>query len=61
VGAHECTRLVYSLRGLGGMSYPFKGFESSEWAYLGKTRGHAGQLQLLRFVLRCVGRWVIHV
>jgi hypothetical protein len=33
-------------RGLKGMSYPFKGFESSEWAYLGKMRGHAEQLLL---------------
>jgi hypothetical protein len=31
-----------SPRGLGGMSYPFKGFESSEWARLGKTRGCTG-------------------
>jgi hypothetical protein len=35
-----------SPRGLGGMSYPFKGFESSEWVRLGKMRGHAGQLLL---------------
>jgi hypothetical protein len=35
-----------SPRGLGGMSYPFKGFESSEWAHLGKTKGHVGQLLL---------------
>jgi hypothetical protein len=35
-----------SPRGLGGMSYPFKGFESSEWVRLGKTMGHAGQLLL---------------
>jgi hypothetical protein len=27
-----------SPRCLGGMSYPFKGFESSEWTRLGKTR-----------------------
>jgi hypothetical protein len=35
-----------SPRGLGGMSYPIKGFESSECAHLGKMRGHAGQLLL---------------
>jgi hypothetical protein len=35
-----------SPRGLGGMSYPFKGFESSEWVRLGKRRGHARQLLL---------------
>jgi hypothetical protein len=46
-----------SPRGLEEMSYPFKGFESSEWVCLGKTRGHAGQLLLLRFVFRCMGRW----
>jgi hypothetical protein len=31
-----------SPRSLGGMSYPFKGFESSEWAHLGKMRCCAG-------------------
>jgi hypothetical protein len=35
-----------SPRGFGGISYPIKGFESSEWVYLGKTRGHAEQLLL---------------
>jgi hypothetical protein len=29
-----------STRGLGGRSDPFKGLLSSEWAHLGKTRGH---------------------
>jgi hypothetical protein len=31
-----------SPRGLGGMSYPFMGFESSKWTHLGKTRCHVG-------------------
>jgi hypothetical protein len=35
-----------SPRGLEGMSYPFKGFESSEWVHLGKMRSRAGQLLL---------------
>jgi hypothetical protein len=26
------------------MSYPFRGFESSEWVRLGKMSGHVGQL-----------------
>jgi hypothetical protein len=45
-----------SPRGLGGMSYPFKDFGSSEWVRLWKTRGHARQLLLWRFVFRRVGR-----
>jgi hypothetical protein len=35
-----------STRGLGGMSYPFKGLELSEWVYLGKMRGRVRQLLL---------------
>jgi hypothetical protein len=35
---HASAPAGCSPRGLGGMSYPFKGFESSEWTYLGKTR-----------------------
>jgi hypothetical protein len=35
-----------SPRGLRGMSYPFKGFESGEWARMGKMRGRAEQLLL---------------
>jgi hypothetical protein len=27
------------------MSYPFKGFESSEWVRVGKSSGHARQLK----------------
>jgi hypothetical protein len=30
------TPVRCSPRGLGGMSYPFKGFESSEWVRLGR-------------------------
>jgi hypothetical protein len=30
-----------SPQGLGAMSYSFKGFESSQWVHLGKTRGRA--------------------
>jgi hypothetical protein len=45
------------------MSYPFKGFKSSKWVRLGKTRGHAGQFVTLRVpargkVRRCL---VFHV
>jgi hypothetical protein len=52
-----------SPRGLGGMSYPFKGFKLSKWVRLGKTRGHAGQFVTLRVpargkVRRCL---VFHV
>jgi hypothetical protein len=37
VGARERTRW-YSPRGLGGMNYPFKGFELSRWPVWGRRR-----------------------